>query len=438
MKKAFFCATLWFAICSFSFAQHYQVLYNFAGVQPGNGDGAEPFAGLIRDQAGNLFGTTFYGGFSGYPCNFGGVFGCGTVFELAPNNEGGWSEAVIYSFCQSGETSCPEGSPPEDSLAMDAAGNLYGTTHSGGSGGPDGGVGGVVFKLSPPSQQGGAWTETVRYNFCSDYSNTICLDGGFPVGGVVLDNSGNIYGTTSLGGTENAGIVFELSPGSSGWTKTTIHSFCSDYRNGLCLDGIAPLGGLVFDKSGNLYGTTSQGGTSPQTLGSGVLFKLSPRAKGWAETVLANFGEPQGTSPDTAVSLDNAGNLYGPLSRNGPYKNGGLFQWNRANGQIREIDFKGPDGAGPDGAVLVDALGRGFYGTTEYGAKNAGHGPAGVIYHVSPSGKKTTIYEFCSQFNCTDGMNPIGNLVEDPQGNIYGTTIQGGAYGLGVVFELTP
>ncbi len=425
MNRVIACFALLLSTTAFAATLQYKVIYSFGN---SSGDAGAPFAGLLIDKAGNLYGTTDYGG----------AGDDGAIYELSPSGTGGWTETVLYSFCASGNVECPDGARPEDALIMDAAGNLYGTTTNGGSGGLGVGAYGVVFELSPPSQQGGAWTESVLYNFCSDYSNGICLDGDEPMDSVVLDAAGNLYGTTFGGGTANSGVAFELSPSASGWTETVIHSFCSNFRGGLCLDGLLPVGGLTFDKAGNLYGTTFEGGTSPQTLGSGIIFKLSPGTNGWIETVLYDFGLPNATSPLTSVTMDRAGNLYGPLSESGAHGKGGLFQWVHSTGQLREIDFKGSDGSGPDGSVLIDPLGRGFFGTATYGGKNIGHGPAGTVYRVSPAGKKTTIYEFCSQPNCTDGMNPFGNLVEDSQGNIYGTAAGGGANRAGVVYEITP
>lgn len=414
----------------YSPAQQYKVIYNFGSYE---GDAAGPSVGLLRDGAGNLYGTASGGAYQG-----------GAVFELLPNGGGGWTEAVLYSFCADySNFACLDGSDPESALIMDSAGNLYGSTNTGGAGGSlDGGGDGVIFELSPPSHKGGAWTEAVLYNFCSDYVKSVCLDGAYPEGDVVLDASGSIYGTTTSGGSKSDGVAFELSPGATGWTETVIHSFCSNFQNGLCLDGSIPGGGLTPDNAGNLYGTTFGGG-NPQPDGSGVIFKLTPGTLGWTLATLHEFALPQATSPLTTVVLDKAGNLYGTLSRNGAHNKGGLFQWLHSTGQLREIDFKGTDGAGPDGNVLIDVFGRGFFGAATSGGKNIGHGPAGTIYRVSLQGRKTTIYEFCSQPNCVDGMSPYGNLVEDPQGAIYGTTFTGGAnvggaYGSGVVYEITP
>jgi uncharacterized repeat protein (TIGR03803 family) len=195
----------------------------------------------------------------------------------------------------------------------------------------------------------------------------------------------------------------------------------------------------VFDKSGNLYGTTLSGGTSDHPRAGSTLFKPSPGADGWTETVLANFNAPGGARPDSVPSFDSFGNLYGSLGVGGPRSDGAVFQWNHSNGEVREISFSGSDSLFPAGGVLVDALHRGFFGVTTYGGNSGIANTAGVLYQISPSGKKTTLYKFCSQPNCTDGAEPMGNLVEDPEGNLYGTAAaQGGAYGFGVVFEITP
>ncbi len=439
MKNVVIWATFLILSVFVSFAQQYKVLYSFKG--SAFSDGALPFAGLLRDSAGNLYGTTTYGGYSGDGCIAGGLVGCGTIFELSLGSGHQWTETILYTFCQSGSP-CLDGASPEGSLVMDTGGNLFGTTGGGGSGNSGGGQGGgAVFKLSPPSQPGGAWTETVLYNFCSLLSGNTCLDGDGPNSNVIFDGSGNMYGTTEHGGSANDGTVFELSPGGSGWTETILHNFCTNLQGGRCLDGSDPLSGLVFDKSGNLYGTTAYGGTSDHPRAGGILFKLSPGSGSWTETVLANFNLPSGAGPESTPSFDAAGNLYGPLGNGGPRSDGALFQWNSRNGKIREVYFNGANGQGPDGAILVDALGRGFFGVTVYGGvNNPGSTWNGTAYQISPSGKETVLYNFCSQPapNCTDGANPYAGLVEDSAGNLYGTTESGGADNLGVVFEITP
>jgi uncharacterized repeat protein (TIGR03803 family) len=216
------------------------VLYTFTGLD----DGGLPAGGLVFDAAGNLYGAT----------NFYGSFNAGTIFELSPSSGGAWTLTTLHEF-----TGDPDGAYPIGNLIFDAAGNLYGTTYEGGTGG---GLGpGTIFELSPGSS---GWTEAILYNF-TDQS-----DGGFPLDGVIMDASGNLYGTTSSSEPihHNYGVAYELSPGSGGtWTQTVLHHFA----NGTT-DGQYPYGGLVFDKTGALYGTTNFGGTSDD----GTVFKIVP------------------------------------------------------------------------------------------------------------------------------------------------------------------
>lgn len=236
-----------------------RVLHNF-----GNGvDGASPWAGLIIDATGNLYGTT----------HDGGTYGVGTVFELTPTGGGGWTEKVLHSF------NFTDGGGPYGGLVMDAAGNLYGTTYAGGSGGW-----GTVFELTPTG--GGGWTEKVLFSF-GDI-------GGGPYAGLIFDSAGNLYGTTIGGGTYGYGRVFELTPtGGGGWTEKVLHSF------GIinATDGAGPYAGLIFDSAGNLYGTTYSG---PVINGAyvGTVFELQPTGGGWRETVLYSFSNgTDGSSP---------------------------------------------------------------------------------------------------------------------------------------------
>ncbi len=234
-------------------------------------DGAVPLAGLIFDAAGNLYGTTSRGGTGS--CFYSGS-GCGTVFKLSPNGGGGWTEQVLHYFSNNGT----DGFQPLAGLIIDAAGNLYGTTATGGTH-----PGGTVFELTPA--QGGNWTEKVLYNFCSQ---TNCTDGAGPLAGLIFDAAGNLYGTTSAGGTyQDFGTVFELMPTKGGgWTEQVLHSFAPG------TDGANPSAGLIFDAAGNLYGTTSYGGTyTCDGTSCGTVFEVSPKAGGgWTEQVLYNFG----------------------------------------------------------------------------------------------------------------------------------------------------
>ena len=285
-----------------------QVLYSFCP-QSGCADGAQPVAGLIMDAAGNLYGTTRIGG-AGVDC---GGPSCGVVFKLAPDG----TQTVLYSFCP--QSGCADGAGPRAGLLMDAAGNLYGTTFSGGAQGS-----GVVFKLAPDG------TETVLYSFCSQAN---CTDGLQPFAGLIMDAAGNLYGTTKVGGTGGTGgafgqgVVFKLAPDG---TQTVLYSFCSQAN---CTDGSTPLAGLIMDAAGNLYGTTVTGGGTPNPdlppPSTGVVFALAPDG---TETVLYSFCSQlpnctDGASPGAGLIMDAAGNLYGTTALGGiaPGNSGVVF-----------------------------------------------------------------------------------------------------------------
>jgi len=239
------------------------VLYSFCS-EANCADGQEPEAGLIEDAAGNLYGTTNEGGAGPY-INFAEDFYGGTVFKLAPSAQpdGSWTETVLYSFCS--VANCTDGNYPWAGLIEDAAGNLYGTTSLGGAN-----TSGTVFKLQPPAQGGGSWTKTVLYNFCSE-GGANCTDGAVPEGGLIKDAAGNLYGTTFKYGANNAGVVFKLAPPAQpggNWTETVLYSFCSAAG---CTDGAKPQARLIQDAAGNLYGTTTTGGVND----FGTVFELA-------------------------------------------------------------------------------------------------------------------------------------------------------------------
>ncbi len=377
---------------------------------------------LVSDEAGNLYGTTEYGG----------VNNSGTVFELSPGSDGNWTEVVLYNFCTNiGNGLCLDGQYPVAGLIFDEAGNLYSTTTSGGAG-SCGGLCGVVFELAPPPFPGGTRTETVLYSFCAG-SNTDCQDGAEPASQLIFDASGNLYGTTSAGGTGNGGhgTVFELSPSASGWTRSTLYNFCVDGHQRICPDGDQPQAGVTFDKAGNLYGTTELGGAQ-RSSGTGTVYELSQGTEGWTETVLIHFIETERLQiPLAAVSFDPMGNLYTTASA-GP---GGVFELETKTRMQRSFIFNGTsEGGGPAAGVLIDPKIKALYGTTAGG----GSGKGGVVFKITKSGQETVLYNFCQQTNCTDGLFPFASLIEDKSGNLYGTTKEGGATNRGVVFEITP
>jgi len=221
---------------------HERVLHRF-GIE--NGDGSAPYAGLILDPGGNLYGTTRYGGTG---C---GGEGCGVVYELSPTLGGKWKETILHRFDDNGKDGAV---PGWGALFMDGSGRLYGTTENGGSG-----TGfGTVFRLTPNAE--GHWQETILYSFESS-------GGSGPGAGVVMDKVGNLYGTTIYGGSAcGCGVVYKLAPGPEGkWKYTVLHTFQG-------YDGAQPDANLILDNQGNLYGTTATGGT----YGAGVAFELTP------------------------------------------------------------------------------------------------------------------------------------------------------------------
>jgi uncharacterized repeat protein (TIGR03803 family) len=363
------------------------------------------------------------------------------VFVISLSLTSGWaadSETVLYNF-----VNYNDGTHPLAGLIMDAAGNLYGTTYGGSFGG-----GGTVFELWPST--GGGWTETVLYHF--DHGNS---DGAFPSAGLIMDGAGNLYGTTNNGGFADiwgngcyCGTVFELSPiEGGGWRETKLHSF------GYGGDGAYPgYAGVIMDAAGNLYGVTGYGGI----YGYGIVFELSPRAGGgWTETVLHSFGNgDDGSWPQGGLTVDSAGNLYGTTFWGGIYRhctggNGGcgtVFELSPSPGggwtETVVHSFNGVDGWGPRSTLILDADGN-LYGTTEAGGVNPCAGESagcGTVFELSPSPgggwTETVLHTFGHP--ATDGSQPWTGVTMDAAGNLYGATLDGGVYGYGTVFEMSP
>jgi uncharacterized repeat protein (TIGR03803 family) len=382
-------------------AQEEKVLHSFNGK-----NGSTPYAGLIFDTAGNLYGTTFSGG----------AYGDGTVFELTPEAGGGWTETVLHSFNGN------DGSAPYAGLIFDAAGNLYGTTFSGGAYGD-----GTVFELTP--EAGGGWTETVLHAFNGN-------DGQFTYAGLIFDTTGNLYGTTLYGGAHGNGTVFELTPEVSGsWTETVLHNFDDNGK-----DGNNPYAGVIFDAVGNLYGTTYGGGTYD----GGTVFELTPGASGsWTETILHNFSDSTtdgiGLNPYAGLIFDAAGNLYG-TTEEGSYGYGSVFELTpKAGGHwtaklLLPFGWYGKDGKYPAASLIFDAAGN-LYSTTHGGGAYV----SGTVFELNPEApyhSQTILHSFDD--NGRDGVNPYAGVIFDGSGNLYGTTLGGGAFSQGTVFEITP
>jgi uncharacterized repeat protein (TIGR03803 family) len=349
------------------------------------------------------------------------------MLVLAPNALS--QEIVLYSF-----GSAPDGNYPSSSLTFDHAGHLYGTTYGGGAHSA-----GAVYSLI---QRSGQWAEGVIYNFCQQ-SN--CADGSQPYSTLVFDTVGNLYGTTYAGGIYGGGVVFKLTRNAHGaWAETVIHSF------GHGTDGAYPLAGLIFDKTGNLYGTTGSGGSSTSSCfgGCGTVYELSPGSNGeWTESVLYNFCSQSdcsdGNSPESSVVLDSAGDLFGTTTYGGNLLvDGTVFELSPlGNGQWAQTTLHrflgGSDGYNPHAGVVLDRAGN-LYGTTVNGGID---GNNGTVFKLTrgANGQWTekVIYTFCAQFECTDGSEPYAGVTFDKSGNLYGAT-SGGGSDWGLVYKLTP
>jgi uncharacterized repeat protein (TIGR03803 family) len=386
-------------------AQTYKVLHNFTGGR----DGGSPFAGLIMDRAGNLYGTTAYGG-----------SGNGTVFRLVHKNSS-WVFAPLYSF-----TRGSDGANPQARVIIGPDGGLYGTTQYGANGY------GTVFKLTPPPTACKTalcpWMETTLYRFSGG------ADGGNPFGEVVFDKAGNLYGTTLLGGIGTCnnlytcGVVYELKRSGGSWTESVLYSFTGGD------DGGAPSAGLIFDADGNLYSTTSTGGSH----NDGTVFQLSPAGGNWSETVLYSFGGNDGSQPVGGLIFDASGNLFGTTENGGLAGGGVAFELTLSNGlwvqtKLYSFGLQSGDGTAPYDSLVMDTIGN-LYGTTSAG----GPGNIGNVFRLTPDNGGWTgnaMHEFT---NGSDGATPFSGLIFDANGNLFGTTDSGGTDGFGVVFEITP
>ncbi len=359
-------------------AQTYRLLYSFKGPP----DGSTPYASLIRDAAGNLYGTTYWGGVSYW----------GTAFKVDTKSK----ETVLYSFLGG------YGQNPSGGLVRDEKGNFYGTTTYGG-----GYNLGTVFKLDKKGK------ETVLYNFTGS-------KGSLPFAGLVRDKAGNLYGTASDLYGPGYGTVFELNTVGK---MSVLHRFTGG-------DGAYPLGGLLRDSKGNFYGTTSQ----HYGAGNGTVFEIDAAGKA---TVLYRFaGGADGGHPYSGLIRDAAGNLYGTttaggdLSCNPPVGCGAAFKLDKNHklNVLHAFNYSTGDGAYPRGDLVRDPMGN-LYGTTSYGGASG----AGMVFRLDPTGKETVLYSFTGK---QDGSNPQAGLILDDKGSLYGTT--SGIYGGGTVFKLIP
>jgi len=400
-------------------AQTYNVIHNFVGGL----DGSEPTSGLTLDGAGNLYGTTFEGDAL-----------TGTVYKLA-HKSSSWVLSPLYLFPYEGSG----GSIPYARVIFGKNGTLYGTAGFGGNLQNCAGGCGAVFNLkpqpNPPVTPLTPWLETPIHLFNSnDGANPYSAD-------IIFDAGGNIYGVTYNGGTGSCtggcGVVYKLTPSNGSWTENVLYNFSQ------AGDAQHPWGGVTFDQSGNLYGTTVSGGAN----GAGAVYKLTPSGSGWTETVIYSFtGGTDGATPYAGLIFDQAGNLYGAAASGGTTNGGTVFELvpNGSGWTFNLLySFNGAPGqfsAGPVANLAFDGAGN-LYGTTH----GAGLYNAGAIFKLTPANgawSYTSLHDFTDG---TDGGYPRSNVVFDKNGNMYGTASGGGTGNpsncdgaCGVVFEVTP
>jgi uncharacterized repeat protein (TIGR03803 family) len=397
-------------LTSAAFPAPEKVLYSFQ-----DRTGKNPETSLVFDAQGNLYGSASEGGIGCIPSG-----GCGVVFKLTRGSVAGhWHYQVLHGFNVS------DGRIAPNALILDAAGNLYGTTVGGGQTDC-----GTVFQLTPTSDGGYAFT--IVYEFAGP------PDACEPYGRLVFDAAGNLYGTTFAGGSLGMGTVFELSPtAGGGWSESVLYSFAGTALG----DGAYPSAGLVIDETGDLYGTTQSGGNPFCELGCGTVFELTPDSGTWTEAVLYVFGsQSDGGTPQGGLLRDAVGNLYGTAGLAG-LGCGTVFQLSAQSGSFSfQVIYsfvpsqRGMhDGCQPTGQLAQDAQGN-VYGTTLQG----GRSEEGMAYELSPNPDGTWSEKKLHTFSGLDGSVPVGGVILDSSGNLYGTTDVGGANGVGTVFEMRP
>jgi hypothetical protein len=436
------------ALCAISASAAEKTLFSFSPYDP---NGGNPHGTLLRDATGALYGAT----------TLGGTYYNGTIFKLTPPAFGrtDWTLSTIYTF-----TGGSDGGTPNGGLVMDSTGAIYGTASSGGSWLNQG----LVYKLTPPAAGTNQWKQTVIHYFYHSYAFG-ADDGANPSGGLIMDRSGALYGVTNLGGSianvsGSYGTVYKLTPvdvARTNWQETVLYRF----KGGA--DGANPFFQLALDTAGALYGSTLYGGTGPCTdffsnpVGCGTVYKLTPPGAGqsaWTKATLHSFARgADGMVPQGRLLLDYYGNIYGTTIEGGTgsctdslynvvgcgvvYK---LMPPGRGQTAWTESilhNFTGPDGAFPQGGLLIDAVGA-LYGTTSGGgpASSAILGSYGLVFKLSPPTQaggrwaQTILYSFDIS---TSGDTPLDELTGDPFGNLFGVAYGGGVHLNGTVFEIT-
>jgi uncharacterized repeat protein (TIGR03803 family) len=433
MQRKIFVMFLCTVVTTMAFGASETVLFNFKGGKDAGG----PRSGLVMDKAGNLYGVTSQGGRGGTNC-FGE--GCGFVYKLSPTSGGTWKKTNLYEF-----TGGSDGGVPVGNLAIDAKGNLYGVTEQGGTGGCDtvlGGGCGVVFRVSPKSN--GKWKYSVIHDFDP---GRIENDGSYADAGLIIDESGNLYGTTTFGGgfVCDCGIVYQLKPTQGGqWTEHILYVFVGISQGGS--DVSFPDSDVFVDKRGHVFGTGSGGGDVLCNDGCGGVYELIPQSNGsYTEKVLKIFhGGKDGMQPDGGVIVDSKGNVYGTTDfggggtgcTNGGFGCGTVFELQKsAKGYRQRIlhRFNGPDGYAPFADLYLDGQGS-LYGTTQAG----GDSNNGTVFQVTESSgkwKQSVLHSFSGG---QDGDLPQAGLIPDTKGGLFGTTRGGGTGGRGTVYHIVP
>ena len=378
-------------------AQTYTVLHSFNLLGT---DGARPYDGFISDRAGNLYGTTAAGG-----TNHGG-----TVFKMVHTSRG-WMLNTLYDFADGSD-----GASPDVRVTMGADGALYGTNTAGAEFG-----GGVIFKLQVPTRALGEWTETSLYAFAFEQNEY-----GSPL---TFDSAGKLYGAVAHWSGNDRGAVYQLVRNGDSWILNLIYQFAGGN------DGSDPRGSLAIDAAGNIYGVTEDDGR----YGNGNVYELSPSGSGWTKTVLHDFqGGNDGLIPFGGLIFDHSGNLLGSTGSGGPGNGGTVFQLSPQPGggwtYSLVYGFPGQSSWGPTGSLTVDQAGN------IYGARNdpGTLGNNGSIFELTYSDGVWNYINLHSFAGFDDGAEPNGSLVVDGTGNVYGTAGDGGAYDYGLVFEITP
>ena len=414
-------------------AQTYTVVHSFTG----GADGSTPRSGVTPDGAGNYYGTTANGGFQGQNC---GQQGCGTVYKLTKKN-GAWVLTNLYSF-KGGS----DGAWPTARVVFGSDGAVYGTTFSGNGNSCTNNGCGTVFRLTPPVSPCHAvscpWTETILYRFSGP-------DGQLPGGELIFDHSGNIYGTTVAGGSGEWGAVYKLTHANGHWTESVLYNFTGQD------DGGTPSGGVIFDNAGNLWGTTSSGGWNslPDFYGPGVLYELTPNGSGWTDHTIYKFTDSSGDAgiPVASLVLASDGTMYGTSSMGGSglctyntYYQGCGTVFTVAQQSVAPLFFnfpvasETPGMSGPTASVTLDSQ-RNVYGT----AFAAGQFDAGSVFKLTfPNYGYSSLHDFTGH---SDGGYPSSNVVIDSSGNMFGTGMAGGNStictmqgGCGVIWQITP